>query len=156
MSIKQNEVKKLLDARNLIDTYRQNCVDIDADKLHENLKFIGFESFESFFVFNEEACKQEIIDCYEVVGVCDNCAGRDRGCNQKCYEDRTTAISNSRVEPNKGEVGVEDTIDWHQFPNFAPPGCSIGRFKVKEPRFDVWWGMREGISQETYNKWMVR
>jgi hypothetical protein len=41
---------------------------------------------------------------------------------------------------------------WRNFPNNVPPTCSCRFVKIKEPDFDIYWGMPQGMTLEQYNK----
>ena len=102
---------------------------------------LGFASISDFFKVNREACIAEVERCYRLIGGCDGCAGRDRGCLNVCFAER--------AEDNRITGSAADFFHWCHFPGHTPPGCGYTFEQVAEPGFDIFWGM-DVISPEVY------
>lgn len=121
------------------------------DKMVNALRKQGFNSLDEFFDANEEACVEEAQRCYRLIGSCDGCRGRERGCIENCYLNRTKPVG-TKDERTPLIGGFKDFFDWQGFENNVPPRCSYRFEKIAEPTFDIYWNMREGFKPEVYER----
>ena len=123
-----------------------------VEKMLTDLKALGFNSTDKLLRANEQLCYQEVERCYPVVGVCDDCKDRERGCLEHSYTQAQTTPGVFTPVPNN----PMDFYYWQHFENHEPPNCSVRREKVAEPEFDVYWEMPTGITLEHYQEMKQR
>jgi hypothetical protein len=152
------KIKRIIEGRKLAGKYHQNLASFKkakrildsanhttlAAEFESELQAIGFESIADFYEQNRLACLAEVEKCFRLVGECDMCKGRQRGC-LSCQKDR--AQTTGKVEPN-----TNDFYDWQHFEGHCPPRCSVHFEKIAEPRFDIYWGMYEGLKPEVVER----
>jgi hypothetical protein len=153
------KIKGIIEGRKLAGKYHQNLVSFKKAKrilnsanhttlvaeFEAQLKAIGFESIADFYEQNRLACLAEVERCYQAVGECDCCEGRERGCLKDCFPNRSKAV-------NRVTFLWQDFYDWKQFEGHSPEGCSMHFEKVEKPSFDIYWGMPEGLKPEVVRR----
>lgn len=177
------DVDKLLKGRLAIENYQSFQATADPDgqeiaiqNLISELKSLEFDSIQDFYDYNEYACYYERVRCFEKTEDCDECSGRLIACypvTSGKVEDinfcsylrhEQTPIRKSILNDNLSLEELRKVKSkcffWRQFPNEKPPGCSIVHRKVDELRFDIYWGMSEGLDSVRYDQdkltWQVK
>jgi hypothetical protein len=169
--------RRLIDAY-LEATIKPGAKD-NSGELDAAIKALGFKDHQAFYDANEEANYLEKAKCYEIEGECDDCTGRDKGCLFNCqlgYEQMVLAVAPDAPKLREGALKIKDTSDyykakaingeltlrqmkrifaffytWRNYPDNVPPGCSCRFRKIKEPDFDIYWGMQKGIMLAQHN-----
>jgi len=162
--------------REMISNYRNAHSQVTDSKEHTkiqtqllvDLKDGGFASIDDFFAKNQQLCEQELARCYQLIGQCDGCLGRKRGCPQSCYESRTKLLTEFTgpgpwltLTPDRTVLKVirtppilcnRDFFNWQHFTGHNPPGCAATFEKIAEPEFDISWSMPEGFTLDKYQE----
>lgn len=142
---------KILEGRKVIDGYIKSHAELHSRDWGENtpiehskierimlskLKELGFESLQDFYSANSDLCYAELKQCISVVGNCDVCQGREMGCIESCH----------------GRYSHWEYEGFYHYREFGgtPPGCNLKITWIKEPSFDIYWGMPRAISTKEY------
>lgn len=148
----KDEIVKLLEGRQVIDTYRKEHTDVkepSSEKLQEDIKALGFDSIDAFFKYNSECIKTDASKAVTFIGECDKCEGRKRGCIDSCWQIRMDSgvkllipdIANVSIHLRViGGYGHKLCTDGLTKDLPLMPNCSIKVHFNKQPEFDWFWG----------------